>query len=220
MRRHVGILGGTFDPVHFGHLRTALELLEALAMDRMLLIPSGVPPHRDSPAATARQRLDMVNLALRGDTSLQVDAREFRKHDASYSVDTLCELRRRWGESTALDFCVGSDAFVSMHTWHNWQQLLELGNIVVVSRPGWRLPDDLGPLEIWRDRFTDDSDTLLHQPAGVVLFLALTPMAVSATHIRQLVSEGRSARYLLPEAVWQYIQQHRLYQAEIQDTKP
>ncbi len=219
-RQRIGILGGTFDPIHFGHLRTALELLETLAMDRMLLIPSGVPPHRQLPAATVRQRLDMIHLALISDSSLQLDARECRKQGTSYSIDTLRELRHRWGEDTALDFCVGTDAFTSMDTWYCWEELVELCNILVVSRPGWRLPDDLGALEIWRDRFTEDSDTLSQNAAGSVLFLALTPMDVSASGIRRLVSEGRSARYLLPEAVWQYIQQHRLYRADTQETSP
>ena len=220
IRRRIGILGGTFDPVHFGHLRTALELLETLSMDRMLLIPSGVPPHRKMPAATPRQRLDMLHLALSNDSSLQLDARECRKPGISYSVDTLRELRHRWGEDTALDFCVGTDAFLQMNTWHCWEQLVGLCNIVVVSRPGWHLPDELGPMEVWRDRFTQDSDTLLRQPAGAVLFVTLTPVDVSATRIRRLVSEGRSARYLLPEAAWQYIQQHRLYRTDTQEISP
>lgn len=220
MRRRIGILGGTFDPIHFGHLRTALELLETLAMDRMLIIPSGVPPHREMPAATVRQRLDMIHLALTNDSSLQLDSRECRKSGTSYSVVTLRELRARWGEDTALDFCVGTDAFMSMNTWHCWEQLVEYCNIVVVSRPGWHLPADLGPMEVWRDRFTEDSDTLLRRPAGAVLFVALTLMDVSATRIRRLVNQGRSARYLMPETVWQYIQQHRLYRADTQDTSP
>jgi nicotinate-nucleotide adenylyltransferase len=216
----VGFLGGTFDPVHFGHLRTALELVELLHFESMLLIPSGVPPHRSAPAAGAARRLEMVQLALQGDSQLtqrsqlQADGRECRKSSTAYTVDTLRELRAEWGADTSLSFCVGADAFAGMHGWHCWQQLPELCHIVVMARPGWHLPEDLGPLEIWRDRFIYQGDTLSRSSAGKVLFVSLTPMAVSATHIRRLIGAGKSARYLLPDTVWQYIRQHRLYQAD------
>jgi nicotinate-nucleotide adenylyltransferase len=147
---HVGILGGTFDPVHFGHLRTALELLELLHMDTMLLIPTGVPPHRQPPVASPRQRLEMVELALRGDPLLRADGRECEKTDIAYTVDSLRQLRAELGTRRALSFCVGADAFAGMHSWHCWQQLPDLCHIVVVARPDWHLPEDLGPLECWR----------------------------------------------------------------------
>jgi nicotinate-nucleotide adenylyltransferase len=213
-RRHIGVLGGTFDPVHFGHLRTALELQELLHFERMLLIPSGVPPHRPAPVAAATQRLQMVQLALQGDTRLQADGRECRKAGTTYTVDSLRELRAEFGAGASLNFCVGADAFAGMLSWHCWQQLPELCNIVVMPRPGWHLPEDLGALEIWRQRFIYQSDTLSRSAAGKVLFVSLTPMAVSATHIRELIAAEKSARYLLPDTVWQYIRQHRLYQAD------
>lgn len=221
-RRRVGLLGGTFDPVHFGHLRTALELVELLHFEAMLLIPSGVPPHRSRPVVGAGSRLEMVQLALQGDSlgrgdsqrsELQADGRECRKCHTAYTVDTLRELRAEWGAHTSLSFCVGADAFASMHGWHCWQQLPELCHIVVMARPGWHLPEDLGPLELWRDRFIYQDDTLSRSSAGRVLFVSLTPMEISATHIRRLIGAGKSARYLLPDTVWQYIRHHRLYQA-------
>jgi nicotinate-nucleotide adenylyltransferase len=217
---HIGILGGTFDPIHFGHLRTALELAETLDLQRILLIPGGTPPHRGAPVASAQQRLTMVELSVQQSERLHADGRECRKSSASYTVETLLELRREWGDQVRLSLCVGADAFAGMHTWHRWQELPELAHIVVVARPGWHLPEDLGELEIWRDRFVYQDDTLAYSTAGKVLFLSLTPMAVSATHIRQLIGEGHSARYLLPDSVWHYIQQHRLYQAATQDAKP
>ncbi len=207
----IGVLGGTFDPVHCGHLRLALELAEQLALDRVLLIPAARPPHRVAPAASPERRLRMLELAVAGEPQLVVDARECRRAGASYSVDTLAELRAELGEEAALCFLVGADAFAGMASWHQWQRLPQLAHIVVVTRPGWRLPRDLGPMECWRDRFTDNSDTLAGVAAGRILFIALSPLDIAATRIRALISKGRSARYLLPDAVWAYIRQQHLY---------
>jgi nicotinate-nucleotide adenylyltransferase len=233
--RHIGVLGGTFDPVHFGHLRTAMELLEHLELDRMLLVPVGVPPHRAQPSAGALQRLHMLRLAVRGDPRLQVDDRECRKAETAYTVDTLRQLRSEVGDGVALSFCVGADAFIGMSHWHRWQELPSLAHIVVMSRPGWHLPDDLGALECWRDRFvlsgsgsSSDSfpasdgfpsrdssagepDRLREQGAGRIVFVALTPMDISATGVRHRIALGQSARFLVPDSVWRYIQRNGLY---------
>ncbi len=210
---HIGVLGGTFDPVHLGHLRTALELVELLQLDRMSLVPTGVPPHRVSPVADPRRRLEMVELALRGDPLLQADGRECRKTETAYTVETLREMRAEVGADVALSFCVGADAFIGMQSWYCWQQLPELCHIIVMARPAWHLPEDLGALEVWRDRFVYQGDTLAHSRAGKVLFVSTTPMDISSTRIRKLIGAGNSPRYLLPDAVWHYIQQHRLYGA-------
>lgn len=209
--RRVGVLGGTFDPVHCGHLRLALELAEQLALDRVLLIPAARPPHRAAPVASPERRLQMLQLAVAGERRLRVDARECRRAGASYTVDTLTELRAELGPEPALCFLVGADAFLGMSTWHQWQRLPELAHIVVVARPGWRLPAVLGPMECWRDRFTDNSDTLFANSVGGILFAMLSPLDISATRIRALVAKGRSARYLVPDAVWSYIRRQRLY---------
>lgn len=208
---HLGILGGTFDPIHAGHLRTALELAEELAMARMCLLPSGIPPHRGAPVASPQQRLAMAELAIAGDDTLAVDGRESRKTTTAYTIDTLRELRAEVGEQTAISFCVGADAFMGMPAWRDWQEFPRLCHIVVVARPGWHLPADLGALECWRDRFIYQGDTLARSCAGKVLFVSLTPMDVSASRIRDITAAGFSARYLLPDSVWHYIQQHRLY---------
>ena len=210
-RSHIGILGGTFDPVHCGHLRMALELRELLRLDQLRLIPAGEPPHKPAPDTHSRLRLRMLELALQGEAEIQADGRECCRPGPSYTVDTLGELRAELGSELAISLCVGADAFAQMPSWHNWQQLPGLCHIVVMARPGWRLPAHLGALEQWRDRFTHNSDTLFESSAGGVLFVSLTPLDISATLIRRLIAQGHSARYLLPDCVWDYIRRKQLY---------
>ena len=209
--RHIGVLGGTFDPIHFGHLRTGLELLELLRLDRMLFIPAGTPPHRGTPDADPAHRLRMLQLALRGESRLLADGRECARAGRSYTVETLRELREEWGPSTAISLCIGLDAFLGIHRWRCYDQLLELVHIVVMARPGWRLPDDLGVLHAWRHHIASDSDTLWQRSAGGIVFVSTTPVELSATRIREIIAGGRSARFMLPDSVWRYIHRYSLY---------
>lgn len=211
-RQHIGILGGSFDPIHFGHLRTALELVEQADMDELLLIPCGLPPHKDGVVCSPRDRLHMVELAVAGDEHLRADSRECDKTTPSYTVETLQSLREEYGCDTAISLCVGTDAFLHLSTWYQWEKLLELANIVVMARPGWHLPENLGELESWRSRMGEEISVLRDVSCGQLCFIALTPVAVSATEIREMLAVGRSPRYLVPDSVWQYIEQQGLYQ--------
>ena len=206
----IGVLGGTFDPVHFGHLRIALELYQDLGLQQVRFIPCARPPHRRAPRAAAEQRLRMLALAIAGEPAFVLDDREYRRPGPSYMVDTLASLREEVG-SQPLCLIVGSDAFDSLDSWHQWQRLLELAHLVVAHRPGWRLCREQGVGRRLGERFETRPQALGQAPAGKVLPWAVSQLAISASAIRALVGAGKSPRYLLPDAVWHYIKQHNLY---------
>jgi len=210
----IGVLGGTFDPVHFGHLRSALELLESLALAEVRLIPCGHPPHRQPPVAPAAARLAMLELAAAGQVGLRVDARELERPGPSYMVDTLAALRAEVG-ATPLCLILGADAFLGLPGWHRWQELTELAHLVVMHRPGWELDHALAaPLaQLLALRRVHEAAALAAQPAGSILLAPVTPLDISATAIRAQIAAGRSPRYLLPDAVWDYIRSRGLYAA-------
>ena len=210
----MGVFGGTFNPVHYGHLRSALELVEHLDLAQCRLVPSAQPPHRDAPGCSAEHRAAMVELAVRGEPRLVCDRRELDRDGPSYTVDSLQELREELGASQSLVLIVGCDALLGLPTWHRWQALLELAHIVVLARPGWTLPEG-GALGAWlvRHRLAH-SAALRDRPSGGVHVESLRPLAISATEIRSLLESGKSARYLLPEQVLEYIESHKLYRQE------
>lgn len=214
----VGILGGTFDPVHFAHLRLAEEIADALSLSRVLLIPAAVPPHRSQPVASAAHRLAMVRLATEDNPRFSVDARELRRAGASYSYDSLRELRNEYGERP-LCMLMGADAFVQLSTWHRWTEIFELAHLVVARRPGFpleqlaaSLPGSLKAEYLRRHAPTPECVRLA--PAGRIVTHELTALDVSATALRALIAGGESLRYLLPDAVIAYIHEHRLYREQ------
>jgi nicotinate-nucleotide adenylyltransferase len=209
----IGIFGGTFDPIHFGHLRLAEEMVDALDLSRVLFIPAGQPPHREAPRTAAMHRFEMVRCAIAGNPVFAVDAREVLRAQPSYTVETLTSLRDELGAEQSLWLLLGADAFLGLPGWHRWQQLFELANIAVVTRPGARLlqPDAMqDPLksEVLQRQVADPSAA---GPAGSVWFLQMTPLEISATAIRTILSQQGSVRYLLPDAVLNYIHEHQLY---------
>ena len=165
----------------------------------------------------------MLRLAIHGKPRLVVDDRECRKAAVAYTFDTLAELRAQRGAACAISFCVGSDAFLGMHRWHRWRELPGLVHIVVMTRPGWDIPQELGELEAWRHRFCRDADEaqdgagsapqrLREAVSGRIVFPPLTPVDISATRVRRRVAGGQSPGLLVPGAVWRYIQRNALYQ--------
>jgi nicotinate-nucleotide adenylyltransferase len=210
MIRRIGLLGGTFDPVHFGHLRSALEVRDWLGLDELRLIPSARPPHRDRPGASAEQRLEMVRLAVAGAQGLSVDDRELLRARPSYTVDTLESLRQEMGPAVGLYLILGWDAFCGLPSWYRWETLLELASLVVLQRPDY----DLEAPEVLKDLMAARSvagPAGSQAPAGEILLLTQTPLAISASLIRSLLAQGRSPRYLLPDAVLDYIEINGLY---------
>lgn len=214
----VGVCGGTFDPIHLGHLRLAEEARESLGLGEVRLIPSGQPPHRQAPGTRAEDRLAMVHLAAAGNPGLVVDEGEVRARQKSYTVPTLERLRTELGPARPLVLILGADAFEGLPSWHRWQELFDLAHIAVANRPGFaphgrRWPGVLSPaLEAaCRSRLGQDPSQLAAASAGRVVAFDMTPLAISASLIRDLLKAGHSARYLLPESVLDYIQTHRLY---------
>ena len=207
----VGVFGGTFDPVHYGHLRSALELVEHLQLQQLRLMPCAVPPHRDSPACEAGHRAAMVALAVAGEPRLACDSRELKRAGVSYTFDSLVELREELGAGHSLCLVMGCDAVLQIASWHRWRELLDWAHVVVIARPGWQLPVD-GPVADWLQAHRQADATVLRaHPSGGILVEELRPLAISSTEIRHLLAAGRSPRYLLPQAVLDYIQMHHLY---------
>jgi len=209
--RPMGIFGGTFDPIHYGHLRTAFEMLQALRFDEVRFMPCGNPPHRETPVAGASLRLDMVRLATEAQKGFVVDDRELRREGPSYSVDTLSALRDEHPERP-IGLIIGMDAFLGLPKWYHWQKILHLAHIVVAHRPGWRAPD-LGPLgELLADCGTHRVSDLHQANAGYIYIHDVTQLEISSSEIRELVSVGRDPRFLLPDAVNDVIVKSGCYQ--------
>lgn len=196
----MGVFGGTFDPIHFGHLRTAFEMLQALRFEEVRFLPCGNPPHRDTPIAAAELRLEMVRAATAGQQGFVVDDRELQRDGPSYSVDTLTALRSEF-PSRPIGLIIGMDAFLSLPKWHLWREILQLAHVVVAHRPGWRAPD-MGPLgELLADRGTHRIGDLHKATAGHIYVHDVTQLEISSSEIRELVSMGRDPRFLIPDAV-------------------
>lgn len=204
MSEPIGIFGGTFDPIHYGHLRTAFELWQSLRLAQVRFLPTGDPPHRDTALAPPALRLQMVQAAIAGQGAFVADDREMRRTGLSYSVDTLLDLRREYPERS-LCLLLGMDAFLGMPHWHRWREIFELAHVVVAHRPGWKAPIT-GPLgEVMVDRGTGSVRDLHAAAAGRVYVHAVTQLEISSTELRQLILAGRDLRYLVPDAVRELI---------------
>lgn len=208
----IGILGGTFDPVHFGHLRPALDVQQALGLDEVRLIPCHIPPHRPQPVADATQRLAMLEAAVRNYPEFSLDLRELERDGPSWTFDTLTSLRAEPG-SGGLCLLVGMDAFHGLPTWHRWHELIDLCHMVVMTRPGSEFHAE-GELEdfVGRHRVMDPAE-LENHAAGRILFQTVTQLEISATRIRTLLAQGENAGFLVPETVLEIIRREGLYRA-------
>lgn len=212
--RKIGIFGGTFDPVHNGHLRAAVESMERLALDCIRLLPAGTPPHRSTTHASAQHRLAMLQRAVGDCVHLRVDDREIRRGGYSYMVDTLRQIRKEEGSGAALLLLIGQDAANSLDSWHEWRQLFDLTHIVIMRRPESRHVYSGQLFAEIQPRLVGDSSVLSESDCGLVLPLEVTQLAISSTSIRHLIATGASPRFLLPDAVIDYIYQHDIYRAK------
>jgi nicotinate-nucleotide adenylyltransferase len=212
----IGILGGTFDPIHFGHLRLAQELAQALKLVQVRFVPSGTPPHRAAPQASAAHRVAMTRLAVAGNPLFSVDEREAGRNGPAYTFDTLAEIRAELGTANPVVLLLGADAFLDFAAWHRWHELFGLAHVAVAHRPGF-------PVERWRDGMPQPlareySARLMQQPlavhlapAGGIVVIPFTALDISATAIREFVRTGACPRYLLPDPVLDYIRAEGLY---------
>jgi nicotinate-nucleotide adenylyltransferase len=213
--KRLGLFGGTFNPIHYGHLRTAEEVVEALELTRLWFIPAALPPHKTGKQIPSFEtRLEMTRLAVGRHPRIKVSDIEGRRPGKSYSVETLRQVRQEYGRDWELYFILGLDAILEITTWKDYAELFTLCHFVVLDRPGY----DRTQLEAVLRREVDpriqplpDTAGFQHSGGSKVYFLATTLMDISATRIRNLAAQGRSLRYLLPERVRRYIINHKLY---------
>jgi len=206
----IGLFGGTFDPIHFGHLRTALELLDHLQLAEVRFTPCGQPPHGKTPTASAALRLEMVQAAIADQPGFVVDERELKRRGPSYTIETLESLR---GESVSqsLGLIVGMDAFVDIDKWHRSEELLHLAHIIVARRPGTPRPESGPASALLAANEVTDCAALAAAPAGKILVHTVTQLEISSSAIRAAAVEGSSQRYLVPESVAALIKTSNCY---------
>ncbi len=212
----LGVFGGTFDPVHFGHLRLAEAAADSLGLAAVRWIPAGSPVLREAPHVDAKQRLEMVRLAIAANSRFELDSSEIEAAQPSYTVPTLERLRQpeECGAQRPLVLLVGADAFSGLTSWHRWESLLDLAHIAVAHRPSYPVEADSLPAplsSLFRQRYCANTAELTASPGGRIACFSMTQLDISATRIRHLLSTGESARYLLPDAVISYIQNHHFY---------
>ena len=201
----IGILGGTFDPVHFGHLRPALEVLQALALDHVRFIPNRVPPHRETPWLGADQRLALLRTAIDDEPGFVLDQRELQREGKSYMVDTLASLRDDFPDQS-LCLILGMDAFLGLGSWKLWQRLPRLCHLIVTCRPGFVWPEARSQLlQHLQADIVASAGELATQAAGRILLQSVTQLDISSSNIRAELAQGRSVRYLMPDAVWKQL---------------
>ena len=219
MSKAIGILGGTFNPIHFGHLRMAQELAESLNLNEVRFIPVANPPHKLVPEISAEHRAAMVQLAIAHNPIFSFDNRELTRAGASYTIDTLQSLRSELGNSTSLILFMGSDAFTQLNTWHRWREIIQLCHIALAQRPLSHQRPHIAANEplakslenFLHNHYTENADDLHTSPAGFIIRQKITALDISSTAIRDTLLHQHSANYLLPDNVNDYIHTHQLY---------
>jgi len=206
----LALFGGTFDPVHYGHLRCADEVRRILGLTELYLLPAGSPPHRGAPVASVEQRLEMLHLAGRMFPSLKVDDRETRRDGPSYMVDTLREIRSD-NEGRSVVLLVGQDAANLLHTWFQWERLFELANILILTRPGSQSDYTAEVTEQVQVRSVPDVQALIKSSAGSVFHLQVESIDISASEIKRIIRSGRYPESMLPAAILDYVRRNGLY---------
>ncbi len=215
----IGFFGGTFDPIHCGHLCLAQEVSVQLGLQTVRFVPSGTPPHRVPPKASAAHRLAMVEAAIADNPRFVVDASEVHKREPCYTVDSLQVLRQSLGATQPLVLLMGADAFLELATWSRWHQLFTLAHIAVAYRPGFpvdtwqaRMPQPLAAE--YNARLVRQPQAIHWSPAGGVVVTPITALDVAATRIRDMMRQDGAARYLVTDKIYQYIQEHKLYMGD------
>jgi nicotinate-nucleotide adenylyltransferase len=208
----VGLFGGTFNPVHFGHLKIAQQMAEQLQVRHMRMLPCAIPPHREEPKVNAEQRLAMLRIALEGYPLLEADDLELHRVGPSYTIETLQLVRQEIGQQPALFLCIGIDALANIHHWHRWQELLDYCHIAVSPRPHCQLADT-GTVTDWLDQHRcDDLATLQSSACGYIYFCNLAMLEISSTTVRDNLKRGENITSMVPACVVNYIKQHNLYE--------
>jgi nicotinate-nucleotide adenylyltransferase len=206
----IGILGGTFDPIHHGHLRSALEIQQALNLAEVRLIPCFQPTHRPPPLASPEDRLAMIQSAIIDEPMLTVDDCEIQRKGPSYLIDTLIHLRKH-NPNTPLCFIMGIDSLVGLPSWHRYEEIIELAHLVVIHRPRYTMPETGIISTLIKQRLQHNPEAVQKTLSGIMLLLSVTQLEISATEIRKQIAAGENPRYLLPNSVYKYIKEHGIY---------
>jgi len=208
----IGILGGTFDPIHHGHLRTAHEVLYYFNLTEVRFIPCKQPVHKSNVVANPEQRLAMLRLAVQSHSKFVVDERELRRTSASYTVETLQSLRQET-PNASLCLIMGTDTYLDVPTWHRWQEILTIANIIVVHRPGNSLPESGLMINLLRQHSLEKGGALTSYLFGRITLQTITALEITATDIRDKIKQRLYPDYLLPQPVNQYIKENKIYQS-------
>jgi nicotinate-nucleotide adenylyltransferase len=206
----IGILGGTFDPVHMGHLRLSLEIQQTLHLDHVRLMPCYLPVHRPPPIASAEHRLAMLQIAVESEALLQVDSREIYQHAPVYTIDSIQSLKNDFG-AAHLCLIMGNDVFIHLNSWREYENLLNYCHIIVAHRPSFSISPHSPLHEKLHAHYTQNKDDLFSYESGKIYFQKITGLSISATDIRDQCRNGYNARFLLPDPVYHYINTHKLY---------
>lgn len=212
----VGIFGGTFDPIHYGHLRVAEEIVETVGLQKMYFVPAGMPRLRHSPVASSQHRVEIVRLAIQKNPDFVLDEREIYRDSVSYSIDTAREFKQEFGEEVRLCFILGADAFIKLPEWNNWKELFNLCHFIVSTRPGYSLTliKELLSKELREEcsqRWVSNTESLRKDTSGLIFIASTTMLDISATSIRAHIAVGRSVRHLVPSVTVNYISENKLY---------
>ena len=215
----IGIFGGTFDPIHYGHLRIAEEIAEMASLKEMRFVPAGIPRLRHAPVASHQHRAAIVRVAIRGNSRFILDEREIRRPGVSYSVESLREFKQELGECVILCFITGADAFMKLAEWRGWRELFGLCHFIIAARPGHALITNRETLprelkEECAQRWVSGADSLKHASSGLIFIAPTTLLDISSTIIRARIAAGKSIRYLIPDAALDYITANHLYSGE------
>ncbi|MDN2662398.1 nicotinate-nucleotide adenylyltransferase [Psychromonas sp. 14N.309.X.WAT.B.A12] len=207
----IGFLGGTFDPIHFGHLRPALEIQEALQLQSLYLMPNYIAPHKATSLASTEQRIEMVKLAIQDTPSLQMDTQELLRNSPSYTVETLALLRAQY-PNTPICFIMGMDSLINFHTWYRYQDILQYCHLVVSHRPGWSPQFNETVSTILAKHQTQDTTDLHSSLNGCIYFQSTTQLDISSSQIRKLCANNQGIEFLTPTPVCHYIKEQNCYQ--------
>lgn len=205
----IGIFGGSFDPVHIGHLRLAMDIQAELELSELRLIPARRPPHREALIAAPEHRLAMLELAIAGLSSFMIDQRELAADGPRFTVDTLASIRKETDDSLVL--LLGGDSFASLASWRHWEQLFELAHIAVMMRPGIALPDSGSVFEKLTSHRAQEQHELHECPSGKIFLSQSSLLDISSTRVRAMLAAGKTPRYLLPDQVLEYLVENCLY---------
>ena len=210
LNKPIGILGGTFDPIHFGHLRMGLELLTDFNLEKVHLIPCYQPVHRDLPSASPQARINMIEMAIQDEPNFHLDLREMNRQGPSYFIDTLISLRDDYPQTPLCAF-IGLDVFLSFTSWFRYLEILNYAHIILAHRPQYQLPESGFLADFLHKHRQYEMDYIHQHLSGSIILHPITLLEISSSEIRKQIQAGKSPRYLLPNRVYDYIRQHSIY---------